>query len=156
MAVSPEKNFKRMAVNRSVFHDYLILEKMEAGIALRGTEVKSLRAGNVSVAGSYAKVENSEVFLHNMNIQPYDHGNRFNHNPTRVRKLLLHRKEINRIRSAVEQKGQTVVPLSVHIRRGFVKVEIGICKGKNKYDKRETIRRKTADKAARKAVARYR
>jgi SsrA-binding protein len=153
MAVPHEKSFKRLADNRKAFRDYEVLERLEAGIQLCGTEVKSVRASGVQLAGGYARLERGEVFVYNINIAPYDFGNRFNHAPERPRKLLLHGKEIRRLQTAIEQKGHTVVPLSIYLKRGIVKMEIGICRGKTLYDKRETVRRKTADREAERAIA---
>jgi len=133
--------------------DYTVLERLEAGIELWGTEVKSLRAGHLGMTGSFARVENGEMRLFGLDIPPYEHGNRFNHDPDRPRRLLLHRREIDRLQVQSEQKGHAIIPLSVYFRKGLVKVELGICKGKVRQDKRETLRRRTADRDAERAMA---
>lgn len=132
---------KIVAENRRARFDYFIDETLEAGIALTGTEVKSLRFGEGSIAESYAEVKNGEVFLINSNVPEFSHGNRFNHEPKRPRKLLLHRREVDRLQGAVERKGMTLVPLSIYFNsRGRAKVELALAKGKNVADKRATIK----------------
>jgi SsrA-binding protein len=132
---------KTVAENRRARFDYHIEDKFEAGIALRGTEVKSLRAGEASIAESYAEVREGEVWLVNANIPEFSHGNRFNHEPRRPRKLLLHAREIERLFGAVERKGMTLVPLSVYLNAtGRAKVELALAKGKQAHDKRQTIK----------------
>jgi SsrA-binding protein len=150
-----DKARKVMASNRRAFKDYLVLGRFEAGIALHGTEVKSVRDGQVNLTGSYARIHNDDAVLY-INIPPYEFGNRFNHDANRPRRLLLHRKEISRLQSHVEQKGCTLVPLSLYAKKGLIKVELGLCKGKRQSDKRETLRRKTADREAERAIARRR
>lgn len=130
---------RTVLVNRRAYHDYEILETFEAGIALVGTEVKSVRAGKVNLQDGYCKVENGEVWLFNMHISPYSHGNRYNPDPARPRKLLLHRWEIHRLMGRAEMKGLTIVPLKVYFKRGYAKVEIAIVRGKKLCDKREAI-----------------
>lgn len=130
-----------------------MLERLEAGIELRGTEVKSLRAAKLGMTGSFARVEHGEVRLFGLNIPPYDHGNRFNHDSDRPRRLLLHRREIDRLQAQSEQKGHALIPLGVYFSKGLVKVELGVCKGKAHHDKRETLRRRTADREAERAMA---
>lgn len=125
--------------NRKAYHDYHIVETYEAGIVLTGTEVKSVRGARVNLRDSYARVEGGELFLFNMHISPYDPGNRFNHEPRRTRKLLMHKAEIGRLAGTVQQKGYTLVPLKVYLRRGLVKVELGLARGKRLYDKRRSI-----------------
>lgn len=145
---------KKLAANRKALRDFTVLDRFEAGIELKGTEVKSVRQGNLSLAGSFVKIENNEVILHHATIPPYEQGNRFNHDPDRPRRLLMHRREIDRLRVQLEQKGNSVIPLSVYLKRGtLVKVEIGLCKGKRQADKRETLRRKTAQREADRAMA---
>ena len=130
-----------VATNRKAFHDYAIEEKLEAGIVLRGTEVKSLREGKVNLRDSYASVDHEEVILHNCHITPYSHGNIMNHDPLRPRKLLLHRKEISKLLGKTQQKGLTIVPLRIYFSAlGKAKVEIALAKGKKQYDRREAIR----------------
>lgn len=140
-----EKKERVVATNRKAYHDYFIEEKFEAGIVLRGTEVKSLREGRVNLQDSYASVRENEIFLHQCHISPYSHGNIMNHDPTRPRKLLLHRKEINKLIGKTQQKGLTLVPLRIYFStRGHAKVEIGLAKGKKQYDRRETIKAREA------------
>ncbi|GIV16727.1 MAG: SsrA-binding protein [Armatimonadota bacterium] len=134
-----ESGDRVVLVNRRAYHDYEILETFEAGIVLVGTEVKSVRAGRVNLQDAYCKVENGEVWLYNMHISPYSHGNRYNPDPVRPRKLLLHKWEINRLMGKAEMKGLTIVPLKIYFRRGYAKVEIAIVRGKKLYDKREAI-----------------
>jgi SsrA-binding protein len=135
---------KTIATNRKAFRDYFIMDRMEAGIVLLGTEVKSLREGKAALTDSYASVSDGEVLLHNLHIAPYESGNRFNHEPKRTRKLLLHKKEIRRIYGRITEKGLTVVPLSIYFRRGKVKVELAIARGKRMYDKREALAKEAA------------
>lgn len=144
-----------MASNRKAFRDYHILEKIEAGIELRGTEVKSIRQGHVRIDEAYVDADNAQAHLLQMTVQPYDHGNVFNHTPTRERRLLLHKKEILRLQSKAAEKGLTIVPLKVYLKSGKVKVEIALCKGKDTVDKRETLKKKTADLEARRAMRRH-
>src|SRR5512139_2203750 len=146
---------KLFATNKKAFHDYFILEKLEAGIVLVGTEVKSIREARINLKESYAMVKQGEAFLLNCHISPYSHGNRQNHDPTRTRKLLLHDKEIRKLIGKTQEKGLTLVPLRVYLRRGKIKVELGVARGKKLFDKRETERRKEADREA-KAAVKYR
>ena len=154
MAKAAKKQGNRKVLNREALRDYEILDRLEAGIELRGTEVKSIRAGSVSLKGCFARMIRGEMFLQNMNISPYEQGNINNHDPVRERKLLLHAKEILRLKAAVEQKGYTIVPLSVYFKGKHVKVELGTGRGKRQHDKRETVKRKDADREAARAVAR--
>ncbi len=142
-----------IASNRKAFHDYHVLERFEAGIELRGTEVKSLREGNASLIGAFAQVEGSQVILQGMTIQPYEFGNRNNHASDRPRRLLLHKREILRLKAEAEQKGNSLIPLRLYFKGRNVKVELGLCRGKNVVDKRETLKRKTADREAGRAIA---
>lgn len=135
-----------VAENRKARHDYFIDETYEAGIALVGTEVKSLRLGKVSLRDSYAVIQNGEVFLHNMHISPYEKGNRFNHDPKRSRKLLLHKQEIKRLLGKTQQRGYTLIPLRVYFKRGKAKVELALARGKKLHDKREEIARRDAQR----------
>jgi SsrA-binding protein len=130
---------KIIAVNRKARHEYHILDAYEAGIVLKGTEVKSIREGNVNLKDSYAIIKYSEVFLINMHIGPYKQGNIFNHEPLRDRKLLLNKREIRKLIGKVEEKGMTLVPLKLYFKRGIVKIELALAKGKILYDKRESI-----------------
>ncbi|GGI99585.1 SsrA-binding protein [Alicyclobacillus cellulosilyticus] len=134
-----------LAQNRKAFHDYFIEETYEAGIVLTGTEIKSVRRGSVNLRDAYARVEDGEVWVHNMHISPYEQGNRFNHQPTRSRKLLLHKQEIRRLIGAVREKGYTLIPTKLYIKRGFCKVELALAKGKKLYDKREAARKRDAN-----------
>jgi SsrA-binding protein len=144
---------KSIAVNRRARHDYFIEETFETGIVLTGTEVKSLRLGKGNLQDSYAQIRNNEIFLGNCHISPYDFGNRFNHDPLRVRKLLMHRPEIIRLFSKVREKGLTLVPLKMYFNeRGRVKVEIALARGKKLYDKREDLAKRDADREMDRAV----
>ena len=157
MAASPDKKKPGWtAGNRKAVRDYVVLDRLESGISLLGTEVKSVRAGNVNLTGGYAKIENNRVRLFDVHIAPYECGNRFNHDPVRPRELLLHRREVDRLEGLVAQKGCTLIPLKMYFRKRWAKVEIGICKGKQDADKRETLKRKDADLEARRAMARAR
>ena len=138
--------------NRKAFHDFQIVETYEAGIELVGTEVKSCRERKISIADSHVKFENSEAWLLNVNISHYSHGNQFNHDPKRKRKLLLHKYEIRKLIQQTREKGLTVVPLKFYLKNGKVKVQIGLAKGKTHGDKRETLKRRQADMDARKAM----
>lgn len=134
--------FKLLANNKKAYFDYFIEDKWEAGLELYGTEVKSLRMGKVSVKEAYIKIEKNEVFVYNMHISPYEKGNIFNRDPIRVRRLLLHRAEINKLAGKSAEKGYTIVPLQVYLKNGLVKLEIGLGKGKKLYDKRADIAKK--------------
>ena len=133
---------KLIANNKKAYHDYFIEDKYEAGISLAGTEVKSLRMGRCSVKEAFIRIEKGEVYVYNMHIAAYEKGNIFNKDPLRVRKLLLHKREIRKIEGQIAQKGYTVVPLSVYFSGSLVKVEIGLAKGKKSYDKRQDIAKK--------------
>lgn len=133
---------KLVANNKKAYHDYFIEDKLECGIALHGTEVKSLRMGKCSIKEAFIRIENGEVFVYGMHISPYEKGNIFNKDPLRVKKLLLHRQEINRLVGKIKEKGYTLVPLQVYFSKGRAKVEIGLARGKKLYDKREDIAKK--------------
>lgn len=148
-------DIKVIATNRKAYHDYFIEETYEAGIELKGTEVKSVRLGHVNLKDSFASVEKGEVFLYNLHISPYEKGNIFNVDPMRDRKLLLHKYEINKIVGYIQQKGYTLVPLKIYLRRGRIKVELAIAKGKKLYDKREAIAKRDADMEIRKKMKEY-
>lgn len=135
-------NGKLIANNKKAYHDYFILETFEAGISLAGTEVKSMRMGKCSIKESFIRIENGEVFVYGMHVSPYEKGNIFNKDPLRVRKLLLHKKEINKLLGKMKEKGMTLVPLKVYFKGSLVKVEIGLAKGKKLYDKRADIAKK--------------
>ena len=146
------ENIKVIAQNRKARHDYFIEETYEAGIALKGTEVKSIRGGKINLKDGYAKVENSEVFLYNVHVSPYEQGNIFNSDPLRVRKLLLHKREIRKLIGYVQQKGYSLIPLRAYLKSGKVKIELAVARGKAQYDKRETIARRDADRRIQKEL----
>ncbi|MDE6674549.1 MAG: SsrA-binding protein SmpB [Acetatifactor sp.] len=141
---------KLIANNKKAYHDYFIEENFEAGIALHGTEVKSMRQGKCSIKESFIRIENGEVYVYGMHVSPYEKGNIFNKDPLRVKKLLLHRQEINRLAGKVAEKGLTLVPLQVYFKDGRVKVEIGLARGKKLYDKRQDIAKKDQRREAEK------
>jgi SsrA-binding protein len=144
---------KTVVVNRQARHDYFIVETFEAGLALTGTEIKSIRAGRVNLREAYARVENGEVWLVGMHIAPYDQaGGYFQHDPLRPRKLLLHRRQIEYLRGQLGQKGLTLVPLRLYLKRGKAKVELGLAKGKKLYDKRENLARRDAEREIERAL----
>ena len=141
------KDTKRIiAQNKKAFHDYFVEERYEAGIALFGTEVKSIRAGNVNLKDSYCSFEKGEMFVTGMHVSPYEQGNIFNREPLRERKLLMHKREIMKLQGLVQQKGLTLVPLSLYFLGSHVKVEVGLCRGKKLYDKRESDAKRQADR----------
>jgi len=145
-----------LTVNRRATHDYFVLEKVEAGIELVGTEVKVVRNGEASLIGAYASVKDGQLFLNQVTIPPYAFGNRFNHESLRTRRLLMHKREVLKLKALSEQKGLSLIPLRLYLTpRGRVKVEIGVCRGKAQEDKRESIRRRDADLEARRAVAQH-
>lgn len=139
-------------VNRQARHDYHILETIEAGLVLQGSEVKSIRLGQVSLREGYAGIERGEAFLYNVHIAPYEQANRFNHDPLRKRKLLLHKQEINRLIGTMREKGVTLVPLRMYFSRGRAKVELGVAKGKKQYDKRHDIAKRDAERDIQRAL----
>ncbi len=140
--MSKNETAKLVANNKKAYHDYFIEEKYECGIALHGTEVKSLRMGKCSIKEAFIRIENGEVFVYGMHISPYEKGNIFNKDPLRVKKLLLHKQEINKLVGKIKEKGYTLVPLQVYFANGKAKVEIGLARGKKLYDKREDIAKK--------------
>lgn len=146
---APAPAVKPLATNRKARHEYHILETLEAGIVLQGTEVKSLREGKANLKESYARVQDGEVFLVNCHISPYSHGNIENHDPVRKRKLLLNRREINKLQIKLNERGFTLVPLKFYLSRGKIKIQLGVAKGKKLYDKRESKRKKDLDREAR-------
>lgn len=143
---------KEISVNRQAFHNYEILERLEAGIVLTGTEIKSARDGRVNLKDAYGLVKNGEVWLLNCHISPYSHGNYANHDPLRTRKLLLNRSEIRKLIGRTTEKGLTLVPLRVYLKNGRLKCELALAKGRKLHDKREVSRMKTIDKEARQAI----
>ena len=140
--MAKEKGSRLIANNKKAYHDYFIEETYEAGIALHGTEVKSLRMGKCSIKESFVRIENEEVYIYGMHISPYEKGNIFNRDPLRVKKLLLHKSEIRKMKGKIAEKGYTLVPLKVYFNRSLVKVEIGLARGKKLYDKRQDIAKK--------------
>ncbi|MBE4906966.1 SsrA-binding protein SmpB [Cytobacillus suaedae] len=140
----PKGTGKVIAQNKKANHDFFIEETYETGIVLQGTEIKSLRAGRANMKDSYAKVQNGEVFLHNMHISPYEQGNRYNHDPLRTRKLLLHKREISKLIGYTKETGYTLVPLKIYLKNGYAKLLLGLGKGKKQYDKREDLKQKEA------------
>ncbi len=143
---------KTLADNRQAGHNFFLLDRYEAGVALTGTEVKAAKAGKVQLREAYASVENNEAWLLNAHISEYSHGNQFNHSPVRMRKLLLHRREIDKLLAATREKGLSLVPTRLYLKNGRIKCEIAVAKGKKFHDKRETERAKTAEAEARDAV----
>ena len=143
---------KIIANNKKAYHEYFIDEVYEAGLVLQGTEVKSIRAGQVSIKEAYCRIRNGEVYVENMNISPYEQGNRENHEPLRPRKLLLHHDEIAKLIKKVDEKGLTLVPTKVYFKHRRAKLEVGIGRGKKLYDKRETLKRKQADRESSRAI----
>lgn len=141
----PTEN-RTIAQNKKALHDYFVLESFEAGIELCGTEVKSLREGRCNLKDAWCSIVDGEIFVNGMHISPYDHGNIFNRDPLRVRKLLMHKKEILRLFGTVKQEGLTLIPLSVYFKKGKAKVQVGLCKGKKIYDKREVMAKKEAER----------
>jgi SsrA-binding protein len=144
---------KTIATNRKALRDYFVLEHFEAGIELRGPEVKSIRDGRCSIGESYALVDGGDVLLLNFHVQPYEYSRAEGYNPVRPKRLLLHRREIDKVFGQASVKGQTLVPLRVYLKKGLVKIELALCKGKQAEDKREALRRKTADREAERAIA---
>jgi len=143
---------KIITKNRKAYHDYFIDETLEAGIELKGVEVKSVRNGNVNLKDGWVSVNNAEAFVNNMHIGPYSHGNLWNEDPYRVRKLLLHKREITRLLGLVKQKGLTLVPLMVYFKGGRLKLEVGVCRGKKLHDKRETAKIKDMKRESERAM----
>ncbi len=146
MNMSKNEGIKPVAQNKKAYHDYFILEKYEAGIELFGTEVKSVRAGKINLKDSWCHVRNGEIFAMGMHISPYEQGNIFNRDPMREKKLLMHKKEIKQLYAKIKQEGLTVIPLTVYFKNGRAKLEIGLCKGKKLYDKREAAAQKEAER----------
>ncbi|RVU69954.1 MULTISPECIES: SsrA-binding protein SmpB [Lactobacillus] len=144
-----EKNENLIAQNKKARHDYFIKDTFEAGIALTGTEIKSIRARRISLRDGYVQIINGSAFLENVHISEYKQGNRYNHDPLRSRRLLLHKKEIRRLAKAQEERGVTIVPLKVYLKHGFAKILIGVGQGKKEYDKRETIKKRDQDRELR-------
>ncbi len=136
---------KILVQNKKARHDYSVEETYETGIALQGTEVKSLRLGKANLKDSYVRIEDEEAFLHNTHISPYPWGHQFNHDPERVRKLLLHKRELRRLTGKIQERGYTLIPLKFYLKKGKIKLEVGLAKGKTLYDKREALKKRSAD-----------
>ncbi len=155
--MSPKaQGVKQAAANRKAFHDYFVLERYEAGIELFGTEVKSIRAGTLNLKDSFCTIKDGEIFIRGMHISPYEQGNIFNRDPMRARRLLMHKKEIIKLNSKVMQDGLALVPLSVYFKDSRVKIEVGLCKGKKLYDKRESEAKRQADRDIDRTLKNYR
>jgi SsrA-binding protein len=152
LALGSKGEIKQVAANRKALHDYIIEDTYEAGIALTGTEIKSVRASRVNLRDGYVQLRNGEAWLANVHISPYDFGNRENHEPKRERKLLLHRREIRRLQSKVAERGWTIVPLRLYLKEGHAKVEIALARGKRLYDKRDAVADRDMDRELRRAV----
>lgn len=151
-----KRNGGNLTVNRRATHDYFVLERMETGIELVGTEVKVVRNGEAGLTGSYAQVKDGQLFLNQVTIPPYAFGNRFNHDSLRTRRLLVHKREIRKLQAMSEQKGLSLIPLRLYLSpKGLVKVELGVCRGKAQEDKRESIKRREADLEARRAISKH-
>ncbi len=146
------ENTKTIATNKKAYHEYFVLESIEAGIELAGTEVKSIRQGGVNLKDAWCSVDNGEMILKQMHISPYDHGNIFNRQPMRDRRLLLHKREIMRLFGVIKQQGLTLVPLSLYFKGSLVKVQLGLCKGKQLHDKRAAAAKRDADRAIDRAI----
>lgn len=156
MSEENKRKVGNLTVNRRATHDYFVLEKVEAGIELVGTEVKVVRNGEAGLSGAYASVKDGQLFLNQVTIPPYAFGNRFNHDSLRTRRLLMHKREILKLQALSEQKGLSLIPLRMYLTpKGLVKVEIGVCRGKAQEDKREAIKRRDADLEARRAISRH-
>ena len=140
----PEKSFKTIAQNKKAYHDYFVEESMEAGIELTGTEVKSIRQGRVNLKDAWCSIDNGELFVKGMHVSPYEQGNLFNRDPMRVRRLLMHRREIMRLLGVVKQDGYSLIPLSLYFKGSMVKLQLGVCKGKKLYDKRQDMASRSA------------
>ena len=154
-AVPKATGIKQMAANRKAFHDYYVLKRYEAGIELAGTEVKSIRAGTLNLKDSYCTVRDGELFVRGMHISPYEKGNIFNRDPVRPRRLLMHKREIRALAAAAAQDGVALIPLSVYFKDSRVKVEVGLCKGKKLYDKRETDAKRQAARDIERSLKNY-
>lgn len=150
-----DPNNQEIVINKKARFQVEVLESLEAGIALVGTEVKSLRKKQVNISESYCRISNSEAFVIGLHISPYKQGNRFNHEPTRERKLLLHKKEIQRLNSKVKEKGLTIIPLKLYFKKGRVKILIGLCRGKQLFDKRQDLKEKDSKRDMERALKKY-
>lgn len=151
----PKGEGKLVAQNKKARHDYTIIDTIEAGIVLQGTEIKSIRNSQINLKDGFARIRNGEAFLYNVHISPYEQGNIFNHDPVRTRKLLMHKKQIARLAGEVKNTGITLVPLKVYLKDGYAKVLIGVAKGKHQYDKRESLKRKDVDRQISRTLKNY-
>ncbi len=147
-----ENESRAVAQNKKAYHDYFVIESYEAGIELFGTEVKSVRQGKLNLKDSWCSIDDGEIFANGMHISPYEHGNIFNRDPMRPKKLLMHKKEINKLYGLTKQQGYAIIPLSVYFKKGKAKVQLGLCKGKKLYDKREDAAKKSAARSIERAV----
>ena len=152
--MSKNDGIKSVAQNKKAYHEYFVLEKFEAGIELFGTEVKSIRQGKVNLKDSWCSIVSDEIFVNGMHISPYEQGNIFNRDPMRVKRLLMHKKEIRQLYAKVKQDGLTIIPLSLYFKNGRAKLEIGLCKGKKLYDKREVAAKKEAQRNIERSMSR--
>lgn len=152
MADKKDNSRETVATNKKAYHEYFVIESFEAGIELFGTEVKSVRQGKVNLKDAWCSIDNGEIYVNGMHISPYDHGNIFNRDPMRKRRLLMHKREINKLFAEVQQEGMTLIPLSAYFNRGRLKIQVGLCKGKHTYDKRATVAKRDADLEARRAL----
>lgn len=148
----PKENTKTIAQNKKAFHDYFVIESMEAGIELCGTEVKSIRSGRVNLKDSWCSIDDGELYIKGMHVSPYEQGNIFNRDPMRVRRLLMHKREIMRLFGTVKQEGYSLIPLSLYFKGSKVKVQLGLCKGKKLYDKREDMAARDAKRDMQRAI----
>lgn len=151
----PKGEGKLIAQNKKARHDYTIVDTIEAGIVLQGTEIKSIRNSRINLKDGFVRIRNGEAFLLNVHISPYEQGNIFNHDPLRTRKLLLHKKQIDKLYGEMKQQGMSIVPLKVYLKDGYAKVLIGLAKGKNQYDKRESLKRKDQERQIARAMKNY-
>ena len=151
----PKGEGKLIAQNKKAQHDYTIVETIEAGIVLQGTEIKSIRNSRINLKDGFVRIRNGEAFLVNVHISPYEQGNIFNHDPLRTRKLLLHKKQIDKLYGEMKQQGMSIVPLKVYLKDGYAKVLIGLAKGKKQYDKRESLKRKDQERQIARAMKNY-
>ena len=148
MSDKKDNGLQTVARNKKAYHDYFVLESFEAGIELFGTEVKSVRQGKINLKDAWCSIEDGEIYVNGMHISPYEFGNIFNRDPMRKRRLLMHKREIHRLYGTLKQQGLTLIPLSAYFNRGRLKIQVGLCKGKKTYDKRESIARKDAEREA--------
>lgn len=155
MATKKEDDLQTVAKNRKAYHDYFIIESVEAGISLLGTEVKSARQGKINLKDAWCSVVKGEMFVNGMHISPYSQGNIFNHDPVRVRKLLLHKKQIEKLFAQTQQQSYTLIPLSAYFNRGRLKIQVGLCKGKKDYDKRATAAQRDAQRNIQRSMREY-